>query len=268
MDFGENQKLIFNIISEKQPISESDIKDALPDEKKSISVSTVLKSLKNNKHAIKIKDGLYVVNPDFNVSVQEEATSSSAHEAIVYWPAPNNITTGPYDYKEMILGEKKKGEQLFRVNKRFLSLKNQWECAEENGTDLNCNYVVLINKKNSKKVEKAIQEDQGYIQFSKKVFEYEKIIHGNAFPRNNKDSVTAVVRMIDIENSTQVWRYDRNALIRMVDFILKDDNKFWKRLENGDIKLVDELALASKRQRDNEKSTNGKKSLASKYVNI
>ena len=209
-----------------------------------------------------------VTSSDSNQSVVVTPSSPVApkkkkEDANIYWPKPDN-TNGSYDYVEMILGAKKKDAKLYKVNQRFLRLKQQWQCASKRGKDKNRDYVVLINKANSDLIEEAIQKDQGYIQFAKRIYEYEKITHNNTFPREDVDSLTALIRMIDIENSTQVWRYDREALKRMVNYVADKKNKFWKRLEKGEPELVDDLTKASKDQSDDSDTTNGKKSLASK----
>ena len=224
----------------------------------------VLTSLKNNKNMIIEANGLYdiesiIEDPEYQIIESEDADKTNE-----YWPAPDNQINGPYDYKTMVLGEKKKNEKLYKVNKRFFRLKKQWKCGKQKNNDINCDYIVLLNKSNSKIIEEAIKKDSGYIQFSKRIYEYEKIMNNNVFPRDNKQSILALVRMIDIENSTQVWRYDRNALNRMVDFICNSVNNFWDKLESGDVELVDKLTEASKDPSNVKKRSNGKKSLASK----
>ena len=136
-----------------------------------------------------------------------------------------------------------------RDNGRFLKLKETcgFDCAKDNGIDKNLDYLVLLNERNSKKVEKMILEDDGYIQFTKMVYtHYKNSSFFRKFPRYNRDAIFSLIRIIDIENSTNVWRYNREAINKMVEHILNKNNDFWGRLKKGDPKLVDDLKNVSK----------------------
>ena len=123
------------------------------------------------------------------------------------------------------------------------------------GTD---GFRVELNKHNSDLVEYWIQNDPGYIPFTKMVFENYVRVNGNHFPRYDRTAVLAAIRIIDIENSTLRWRFNKQAVFNMVDYIVGQNNRFWERLQNGESDLVQDL---------NEKSSNDDsevKSLASK----
>ena len=102
--------------------------------------------------------------------------------------------------------------------------------------DINPEYLVLLNDNNSDIIEEKISNDNGYIQFTKMVVEYYKLNNHrnpNVFPREDRTAVFAVVRMIDVENSTNVWRFNRDALTKMVDKIMELGGSFWESLISG-----------------------------------
>jgi len=98
----------------------------------------------------------------------------------------------------------------------------------ERGTDDtngdNPDYLVLLKSYNSRKVEEKLTNDPNYITFTKNLVEYYKsTTPDHEFPINNEKAVLAVVRMIDIENSTNVWRFNRDGLNNMVKYIAESD---------------------------------------------
>lgn len=103
------------------------------------------------------------------------------------------------------------------------------------------NLIVLMTKENVETIENLIENDDDCFPFSKIVFEsfgLDKIKH------NTEKSLFAVVREIDRDNSTNVWRYKKNRdnLYKVILYIMNDDNDFWGRLEEGDVELPDEIA--------------------------
>lgn len=136
--------------------------------------------------------------------------------------------------------------------------------------DKNLNYLFLLDDHNSEIIEREIQEDDGYIQFTKMIVEYYKTKNHKVFPEYDEDAVKAVVRMIDTENSTNVWRFNREKLLNMVAYIVKRENKFWKELISSNKvvrkKLVKKLAKAAQGQDITEDQEEGAQpnSLASK----
>ena len=133
------------------------------------------------------------------------------------------------------------------------------------GLDIKNGFVVEITNNNSIKIEKSIHENDDYnANFIKKIYEFHKMKNNGAFPKtgpNAKTAVLDVVRMIDLENSTNIWRYKtkRHYLTNMVDFMIDDSNEFWSKLEKGEKELVDTLI-----EKSGAVDTDGPKSLASK----
>lgn len=132
------------------------------------------------------------------------------------------------------------------------------------GLYIDKDYVVKLSKSNSRIIENDISTNESYnAEFAIKIYKYYQLLNNGNFPKTGRDAktpITDVIRMIDLENSTNIWRYKdkRPQLLNMVDFIIEDKNCFWERLEKGDITLVDELRKSSKAE------TEGPKSLASK----
>jgi hypothetical protein len=100
--------------------------------------------------------------------------------------------------------------------------------------------IVLLTKKNSQIIERLFLEDGDYYPFAEKLFER----FGKDSVMVNKDkALFAVVREIDRDNSTNVWRYKRNrwALNALVEYMADTKNDFWKKLEKGEKNLPDKL---------------------------
>ena len=106
-------------------------------------------------------------------------------------------------------------------------------------------YLIKLNKHNSDLVEYWIQNDPGYIPFTEMIFENYVRNNGGHFPMGDRSAVLAVIRIIDIENSTMRWRFDRQAVFNMLNYIMHAENNFWIRLRNGEPDLVQDLADAS-----------------------
>lgn len=99
--------------------------------------------------------------------------------------------------------------------------------------------IVLLSRDNAEIIETLIKNDDDYFPFSKVIFE----CFGIDKIRNNIDnSLFAVAREIDRDNSTNVWRYNnRDDFYSMIQFILNPESNFFDRLERGDIALPDEI---------------------------
>lgn len=161
------------------------------------------------------------------------------------------------DYAMMIKDPAKEnnssaGEKDQRDNGRFIELRRTAGLetatpAKQNG-EKNRNYIVLLNKHNSDIVEKLIKKDDLYINFTKMVYDTLKNENGGKFPRNDYKSVLALIKIIDIENSTNVWRFNREAVRKMASYISNQKNRFWVRLTEEEEKrkeLVNDLVDAS-----------------------
>lgn len=114
--------------------------------------------------------------------------------------------------------------------------------------------IVLLTKENAKIIENLIENDDSYLPFSKMIFDYLGV---NKVKNNIDKALFMVIREMDRDNSTNVWRYKKNreSLYNMISYIMNPDNKFWDRLESGDITLPDEIV---------DKCGNNAKSLSSK----
>ena len=100
---------------------------------------------------------------------------------------------------------------------------------DKEGLEIDKNNLVELTKSNSEIIEKLIKEDDGYIDFSKIVFEHVINENGADFASNadqekRKEAWTKLVRMIDLVNYTQVWRFKRDSLKELVNFIINDKN--------------------------------------------
>ena len=111
------------------------------------------------------------------------------------------------------------------------------------GTNLDC--LILLNKHNSKIVEDAIKKNYLYINYVEMVCDTLKARNGGQFPEKDERSVLALVKIIDYENSTDVWVHCRESFIKMVKYITNPNGDFWPRLKKGEIDLVDDLTNAS-----------------------
>lgn len=133
------------------------------------------------------------------------------------------------------------------------------------GLDIKNGFVVEITNHNSALVENSIKENDDYnANFIKKIYEYHQMKNNGVFPKTGssaKEAVLDVVRMIDLENNTNIWRYKtkRRYLLNMIDFMIDGSEIFWTKLEKGDKELVDLLI-----EKSDTIDTGGPKSLASK----
>ncbi len=106
--------------------------------------------------------------------------------------------------------------------------------------------IVGLSKHNSEIIEKAIGEDESYnALFTKKMHDYYDLKNGRC-PQigvEAKEPIQDLIRMIDLENSTNQWRYKekRVYLKRMVEFIVDPKNEFWDDLKEGKADLPDRL---------------------------
>ena len=100
--------------------------------------------------------------------------------------------------------------------------------------------IVLLSKENAQIIDRLIKEDDDYFPFSKHLFDY----FGLDKIRCNEDrALFALLREIDRDNSTNVWRYkkNRNSFYNIIDYIVNPDNRFFDRLREGDNTLPDEI---------------------------
>ncbi len=165
------------------------------------------------------------------------------------------------DYSKMPVRVKRKDTDV---------LENPWFddfiFKNDIGLSFKKSYVVEITKKNSDIIEKHIKENESYnANFTKKIYEYHILKNNNSFPlvgEEAKGPLTDLIRMIDLENSTNIWRYKskRHYIKNMVKYISDNANDFWDKLNNGNKQLVDLLKKAS----GCKENSNGPKSLASK----
>lgn len=113
----------------------------------------------------------------------------------------------------------------------------------ENGLAVE-NNIVLLTKQNAKIIEELIRGDDNYFPFSQMLFNYLSSCYGiDKIKDNFEKSLFAVVREIDRDNSTNVWRYDknRNSFNKMISYITARENDFFGRLEKGEAELPDDI---------------------------
>lgn len=120
--------------------------------------------------------------------------------------------------------------------------------------------IIELNQHNSQIIENLLLSDDSYIDYGYITFDYIRKSK-NEFDRND---YMKVLRAIDIVNSTNVWRYDKKSgnkrMNNIVDLISDPLTEFEKRVDQGDIAIVDEIIKASILN-SNE---NGARSFASK----
>ena len=135
------------------------------------------------------------------------------------------------------------------------------------GLDIDYNYVVKINKSNSDKIEDDIKLNDDYnLMLLDQMYDYYEIKGG--FKEYDKKQVLTLVRIIDLENSTNKWRMKgkyRQTVLNIVDYIIDVNYNFWGRLKNPniDLKLVDDLSEAAYAKKTNHEGVDDK-SLSSK----
>lgn len=152
----------------------------------------------------------------------------------------DGIVMKPKNYEKMI--EKR---DVFDRRKTRLSLVDASSVSGQcNAINQDC--LILLNKFNSNKVEDAIKNDFAYVNYVKMVCESIKANHGGVFPENDKASIVALVKIIDYENSTDVWVHCNDSFFKMVEFIINPKHKFWDDLKIGDPNLVVRLTDFSK----------------------
>lgn len=105
-------------------------------------------------------------------------------------------------------------------------------------------HMVKLSKANSRRIEFDISHNEDY---SLNIADIVLSHHGGinaVMSKNSKTEIQDIVRMIDLENSTNAWRMkgkQRQGLKAIVDFIVNPGNHFWDKAKNGDINLVDKL---------------------------
>ena len=120
------------------------------------------------------------------------------------------------------------------------------------------NNIISLNKSNAKIIRNKMSRDASYIPFSKILYDYYTnsnskkgiIIHNGRNKKNFvEDPLFIIMREIDRDNNTNVWRYKskRESFIKIYKFIRNKRNKFFEKLENGDSEhdLPDVLTKAS-----------------------
>lgn len=113
--------------------------------------------------------------------------------------------------------------------------------ATQNNIEMDSmNNLVKLTKSNSRIIENLIRNDYGYIPFANMIYNQLCSENSGSFP-NTTYAWTALVRIIDLDNSTQVWRFHRPVFHKIIDYIVDPSNNFIYRLSQGDVLLVDEI---------------------------
>ena len=114
--------------------------------------------------------------------------------------------------------------------------------------------IVKLTKNNAKIIEAEINNDEDYFPFSKILYNY----YGAEKVKNNSEqALFCVIREIDRDNSTNVWRYKQNRdnFKGVIKYLVDTDNNFFEKLKSGQKELPDIIV---------EKYGTGLKSLSSK----
>ncbi len=116
--------------------------------------------------------------------------------------------------------------------------KNGLDCEKHNG-----NKIVLLTSKNAATIEKLIENDPNYFPFAHTLYKYYKSAVGiEGIKKNKEKSLFAIIREIDRDNSTNVWRYKHiDEFNEMIKFIIDPDNRFFENLKSGDKDLPDKI---------------------------
>lgn len=110
-----------------------------------------------------------------------------------------------------------------------------------NGIEMDItNKLVKLTKSNSRIVENLIRNDYGYIPFANMIYKQLCSENNDSFP-NTAYAWSALVRIIDLDNSTQVWRFHKHDFHKIIDYIVEPTNNFIDRLSHGDVSLVEEI---------------------------
>ena len=105
------------------------------------------------------------------------------------------------------------------------------------------NHLLELNSNNARLILDLIDRDQSYShKLTEKIYDYHSLLNGGSFPLNNKDAVEDVLIILDLENSTQKWRVKKEVIFEMAEYISANSKDFRNYLQNGNIKVVDELA--------------------------
>jgi len=130
------------------------------------------------------------------------------------------------------------------------------------------NNIILLTRDNADKIEDIIKNDQNYFDFFKIIYQkyYNDFKNKEDIWANRDKSLFALLRILDVDNSTNVWRYKykRDNFNRMLDYMVDPKNEFFVNLQNGDVNLPDILS-------DNKVGGTAVKSFSSKvchYISI
>lgn len=109
--------------------------------------------------------------------------------------------------------------------------------------------LLLINKSNSNLIQRHLKTNPDYnLRLDEIVFNH--LSASPTFSKNNRDTIITLLRMVDLINSTNLWRMKgqwRQALLNIADYIVTPSNDFWTKLSEGPKKnaLVDDLTTAA-----------------------
>ncbi len=124
-----------------------------------------------------------------------------------------------------------------------LCVEGNLECLN-NVRTANDGILVALTKDNSNFVEAKINSDS-YFPSTKYVCGYYKEILNIDFSDvsnlNTKRAYEHLIRLIDYENSTNVWRFNRAAFKKIIEYIGNPENNFYNDLANGDVNLPDKI---------------------------
>ena len=110
-----------------------------------------------------------------------------------------------------------------------------------NNLDFDSQYnIVKLTKHNTNIIGNLMLHDDDCIQFAEIIF---KSFSKDDIIKNNNKSLICVLRELDRDKNTNVWRYKKNrdGIYAILDYIVDPRNSFFDRLCKGDVNLPDDL---------------------------
>ena len=147
-------------------------------------------------------------------------------------------------YKRITIPQLKYNEK----NQKIIKMTKQLEELKKQKLDVNKNNIVRLTKQNSDFIEKKLINDDDYYPFTKTLVKYfgEECIINNSLEKNVDNcangALFAVLREIDRDNNTNVWRYGtgRNQFNLIFKYMNAKD-EFFTELKHGTGCLPDAL---------------------------
>ena len=185
-----------------------------------------------------IEDNEQISDDAYNFIVKSGYTVSQKEDSFTF--TKNGCPT--FEINKLKYNNKAKLSNQTLILKKMCEEK-KLDCLDETIT-AEKNILVALTKTNSEKIENMINADS-YFPSSRYVYEYykqiEKIDFSKVDDSKTKRAYEHIIRLIDYENSTNVWRFNRKAFRDIINYITDPTKNFYNRLQKGDTKLPDDL---------------------------